>query len=88
MDVGGATLPIGRKSVQSWHWTNIAEDGTLFNSNRCVFEGNILESAPYTKSKIRISIIDDMLMPITSLETVQAFLIRLLIHAFNFLIQK
>ena len=32
--------------VKSWKWTTIADDGTIFKKERCVFEGELLEDSP------------------------------------------
>lgn len=33
--------------VKSWNWTTIADDGTRFMKDRCVFEGRLIETSPY-----------------------------------------
>lgn len=33
--------------VKSWSWTTIADDGTRFKKERCVFEGRLIEKSPY-----------------------------------------
>ena len=38
--------------VKSWRWTTVAEDGTKFNKERCVFEGNLLENSPYMNTDV------------------------------------
>lgn len=38
--------------VKSWKWTTIAEDGTIFKSQRCIFEGNLIENSPYLNKDI------------------------------------
>lgn len=38
--------------VKSWQWTTIAEDGTLFNSDRCIIEGVLLENSPYVNKDV------------------------------------
>ena len=38
--------------VRSWKWTLIAEDGTKFKSERCIFEGNLLEDSPYLNKDV------------------------------------
>ena len=38
--------------VRSWKWTLIAEDGTKFKRERCIFEGNLLENSPYLNKDV------------------------------------
>lgn len=38
--------------VRSWKWTLIAEDGTKFKHERCIFEGNLLEDSPYLNKDV------------------------------------
>ena len=38
--------------VNSWHWTTVAEDGTTFDKERCVFEGKLIEDSPYLNKDI------------------------------------
>ena len=38
--------------VKSWKWTTVAEDGTIFKSDRCIFEGNLLENSPYLNKDV------------------------------------
>ena len=38
--------------VNSWHWTTVAEDGTMFDKERCVFEGKLIEDSPYLNKDI------------------------------------
>lgn len=33
--------------VKSWKWATVADDGTIFKSERCIFEGKLLENSPY-----------------------------------------
>ena len=38
--------------VKSWQWTIVAEDGTIFKSDRCIFEGDLLENSPYLNKDV------------------------------------
>ena len=38
--------------VKSWEWTIVAEDGTRFKSERCIFEGNHLTDSPYLNKDV------------------------------------
>lgn len=38
--------------VKSWKWTMIAEDGTIFKRNRCIFEGKLIEDSPYINKDV------------------------------------
>lgn len=38
--------------VKSWTWTRIAEDDTIFKSDRCVFEGKLIEDSPYLNTDV------------------------------------
>lgn len=38
--------------VRSWKWSLIAEDGTKFKRERCIFEGNLLEDSPYLNKDV------------------------------------
>jgi hypothetical protein len=38
--------------VKSWQWTTVAEDGTIFKSARCIFEGNLLDNSPYLNKDV------------------------------------
>ena len=38
--------------VRSWKWTLIAEDGTKFKRERCIFEGNLLKDSPYLNKDV------------------------------------
>ena len=38
--------------VKSWAWTTIADDGTEFKSERCIFEGKLLEDSPYLNKDV------------------------------------
>ncbi len=38
--------------VKSWEWTVIAEDGTRFKSERCIFEGKHLTDSPYLNKDV------------------------------------
>ena len=38
--------------VESWTWTTVAEDGTEFKSDRCVFEGKLLKDSPYLNKDV------------------------------------
>ena len=38
--------------VSSWEWTNVAEDGTKFKSDRCIFEGKLLNDSVYLNKDV------------------------------------
>lgn len=38
--------------VESWTWTKIAEDGTIFQRDRCVFEGKLIADSPYLNTDV------------------------------------
>ena len=38
--------------VTSWEWTAIAEDGTKFKSDRCIFEGKLLNDSTYLNKDV------------------------------------
>lgn len=38
--------------VKSWEWTTKAEDGTIFKSERCIFEGKLLDDSPYMNKDV------------------------------------
>ena len=38
--------------VKSWEWTVAAEDGTIFKSERCIFEGSHLTDSPYLNKDV------------------------------------
>lgn len=38
--------------VKSWQWAKVSEDGTTFKSDRCIFEGNLLNNSPYLNKDI------------------------------------
>ena len=38
--------------VKSWKWTRVAEDGTLFKRDRCIFEGKLIEDSPYLNKDV------------------------------------
>lgn len=38
--------------VKSWLWTSVAEDGTRFNSERCVFEGELVDDSPFLNKDV------------------------------------
>ena len=38
--------------VESWEWTENAEDGTRFKCERCIFEGRLIEDSPYLNKDV------------------------------------
>ena len=38
--------------VKAWQWAKVSEDGTTFKSDRCIFEGNLLDNSPYLNKDI------------------------------------
>ena len=38
--------------VKSREWTQVAEDGTRFNSERCIFVGDLLKDSPYLNKDV------------------------------------
>jgi len=38
--------------VTSWQWTDVADDGTRFKSNRCIFEGKLLNDSAYLNKDV------------------------------------
>lgn len=38
--------------VTSWKWTSVAEDGTKFKSDRCIFEGKLLNDSSYLNKDV------------------------------------
>ena len=38
--------------VSSWEWTDVAEDGTKFKSDRCIFEGKLLNDSAYLNKDV------------------------------------
>jgi hypothetical protein len=38
--------------VESWTWTKIAEDGTIFKKDRCVFEGKLIADSSYLNTDV------------------------------------
>ena len=38
--------------INGWKWTNVAEDGTKFKSERCIFEGKLIEDSPYINKDV------------------------------------
>ena len=38
--------------VKSWKWATVADDGTIFKSERCIFEGKLLENSPYINKDV------------------------------------
>lgn len=38
--------------VKSWQWTIVAEDGTRFNKDRCIFEGKLIENSAYLNKEV------------------------------------
>ena len=38
--------------VKSWKWTKVAEDGTRFKRDRCIFEGKLIENSPYINKDV------------------------------------
>lgn len=38
--------------VKSWQWGVVAEDGTRFKRERCIFEGNLIKNSPYINKDV------------------------------------
>ena len=38
--------------VSSWEWTDVAEDGTKFKFDRCIFEGKLLNDSAYLNKDV------------------------------------
>ncbi len=38
--------------VESWKWTLVADDGTFFKRERCIFEGKVIENSPYLNKDV------------------------------------
>lgn len=38
--------------VTSWNWTDVSEEGTIFKSDRCIFEGKLLHDSPYLNKDV------------------------------------
>ena len=38
--------------VKSMKWTSVAEDGTIFKRERCIFEGKLIEDSPYLNKDV------------------------------------
>ena len=38
--------------VESWQWTRVAEDGTRFKRDRCIFTGKLLGDSPYMNKDV------------------------------------
>ncbi|MBO6296376.1 MAG: hypothetical protein J6M54_02500 [Prevotella sp.] len=38
--------------INGCKWTNVAEDGTKFKSERCIFEGKLIEDSPYINKDV------------------------------------
>ena len=38
--------------ITSWKWTDVAEDGTKFKSERCIFEGKLLNDSEYLNKDV------------------------------------
>ncbi len=38
--------------ITSWEWTDVAEDGTKFKSDRCIFEGKLLNDSTYLNKDV------------------------------------
>ena len=38
--------------ITSWEWTDVAEDGTKFKSDRCIFEGKLINDSTYLNKDV------------------------------------
>lgn len=38
--------------ITSWKWVSVSDDGTEFKSDRCAFEGNLIEDSPYLNKDV------------------------------------
>lgn len=38
--------------VKTWKWTTVSEDGKTFMSERCIFEGDVLDDSPYMNKDV------------------------------------